>query len=137
MRVLLSIRPPHVDNILNGSKRYEYRRSIFARRDITTILVYCTKPVGLIVAEFELSEVIQDAPESLWERTSEASGISKKFFDSYFEGKGMAYALSIGEVHAYDQPLCPFSIVPNFTPPQSYRYLDSPAEHLPLLENLL
>ncbi|MGY4282029.1 putative transcriptional regulator [Bradyrhizobium sp. LM2.7] len=44
MRVLLSIKPVHVANILSGAKTFEFRRKIFSRRDIKTVLIYCNPP---------------------------------------------------------------------------------------------
>lgn len=127
MRVLLSIRPPHVDNILNGTKRFEFRRRLFNRRDVQTVLVYCTRPVGRLVAEFDIAELLEDEPEQLWERTREHSGICKTYYDEYFSGRDRAYAIAIGELRVYAEPIRPATIIENFTPPQSYRYV--PAEN--------
>jgi predicted transcriptional regulator len=125
MRVLLSIRPAHVANILSGSKRYEFRRKIFARRDVSSVLIYCTRPVGQLVGEFELADILEDQPERLWERTACASGISKDYFDAYFDGRTRAYALAIGSLTIFEKPIPPSEMIENFTPPQSYRYVES------------
>ena len=63
MRVLLSIRPVHVESILSGAKRFEFRRRMFARRDVRSVLIYCTMPVGRLVAEFEIAGILEDTPE--------------------------------------------------------------------------
>lgn len=123
MRVLLSINPQHVDNILKGIKRYEFRRRIFARRDVTSVLIYCTKPVGKLVAEFDIAGIIEDEPESLWATTASGSGISKDFFDLYFSGRPRGFALEIGTLRVFDEPICPSEWFENFTPPQSYMYV--------------
>ncbi len=60
MRVLLSIRPIHVENILSGRKIFEFRRKIFTRRDVESVLIYCTMPIGQLVAEFKISEILED-----------------------------------------------------------------------------
>ena len=44
MNVLLSIKPKYVDLILNGEKKYEFRRKIF-RNETNKVYVYCTSPV--------------------------------------------------------------------------------------------
>ena len=62
MRVLLSIRPEHVENIRSGIKTFEFRRRIFARRDVRTVLIYCTRPVGRLVGEFDIAEILEDEP---------------------------------------------------------------------------
>ncbi|SCB53007.1 hypothetical protein [Rhizobium lusitanum] len=124
MKVLLSINPEHVENIFSGLKTYEFRRKVFARKDVKTVVVYCTMPIGKIVGEFDIDCIIEDKPSDLWKETEGGSGITKKFFDSYFEGREVAYALKIGEVRAYDTHVNPSDVLDNFTPPQSYMYMD-------------
>jgi len=123
MRVLLSIKPEHVDNIRSGIKTFEFRRRIFARRDVSTILIYCTRPVGRLIGEFDIAAILEDEPEALWASTANGSGISKDFFDAYFEGRPRGYALQIGALRIYDEPICPSEWFDNFTPPQSYMYV--------------
>jgi predicted transcriptional regulator len=126
MQVLLSIKPEHVANILNGTKTFEFRRKIFARRDVRSVLIYSTRPVGLLVAEFTIAGLIEDQPEALWDRTHHGSGISKAFYDSYFAGRERAFAIEIGDLTVFDEPLEPSSVIEDFTPPQSYRYVSHP-----------
>lgn len=123
MRVLLSIRPIHVENILSGRKIFEFRRKIFTRRDVESVLIYCTMPIGQLVAEFKISEILEDEPDRLWERTASGSGISKGYFDAYFEGRDRAYALGIGALKIFETPIAPNELIPDFTPPQSYCYV--------------
>lgn len=132
MRVLLSIRPVHVANILSGTKRYEFRRKMFARTDVRTVLIYSTMPVGQLVAEFEIADILEDAPDRLWDRTHASSGISKAYFDEYFDGRDKAFALKIGALTVYDDPIDPSDVIDNFTPPQSYRYVSPPISQLSL-----
>lgn len=132
MRVLLSIRPVHVESILSGAKRFEFRRRMFARRDVRSVLIYCTMPVGRLVAEFEIAGILEDTPEGLWARTSEASGITRDYYDAYFEGRDRAFALAIGELNVFETPIAPDEMIDDFTPPQSYRYV-LPQRQLSLL----
>lgn len=125
MRVLLSINPVHVENIRLGVKIFEFRRRIFARRDIRTVVMYCTKPVGRLVGEFDIAKIHEDSPEALWISTAPGSGISKDFFDAYFEGRSKAFALEIGETRFYENPIEPTEWFGDFTPPQSYMYVPS------------
>ncbi|MFK4534267.1 putative transcriptional regulator [Bradyrhizobium ottawaense] len=69
MLALLSIKPVHTENIFSGRKTFEYRRKVFARSDVRTVLVYCTKPVGKLVGEFDIDEILQDSPSRLWKQT--------------------------------------------------------------------
>lgn len=41
--ILLSINPEHVENIINGTKKFEYRK-ILAKGEISKIIIYETRP---------------------------------------------------------------------------------------------
>ena len=99
MKVLLSIKPEFVHEIFQGRKKYEYRKSIFTRH-VTKVLVYSTKPEGMIVGEF-----------------------SKQYFDEYFEGRDTGYALQIENPVLYRKPVNPFEMFDSFVAPQSFRYI--------------
>src|SRR3712207_1439757 len=101
MHVLLSIRPNHVRNILLGTKKFEFRRKVPKRSEIKTALIYCTRPVGMLVAEFDIEDVLTADPDNLWKETRHGSGITRSFFDEYFKGRAAAYAIKIGEVRAF------------------------------------
>jgi predicted transcriptional regulator len=126
MLVLLSIRPPHVENILAGTKTFEFRRRVFVRKGIKDVLIYCTKPVGCFVGEFEIDGILCDTPARLWRKTKTGSGVSKEYFDAYFAGRSEAFALRIGKVHAYSRHVVPSEIIDGFTPPQSFMYIARP-----------
>src|SRR5665647_1577450 len=102
--MLLSINPEHVENIMNGSKLFEFRK-VRCREDIDKIIFYSTSPVMKVVGEAQVLEIIVDNPESVWEITSEHSGITKKFYDEYFKNKEKAVAYRLGKVEKYREPL--------------------------------
>lgn len=103
-KIIISINPEHVINIINGTKKYEYRTKA-AKKDINKILIYETLPIKKIVAEVEILDVISLTPEQLLEQTKNESGISKQqFFDKYFEGRETAYAYKLGKVKVFEQP---------------------------------
>jgi predicted transcriptional regulator len=123
MKVLLSIRPEYVERIFDGTKGYEFRRRPYTNTTVKTVVVYATKPIGKIVGEFDVEYILGETPDALWNRTADRSGISRAFFDAYFEGREIAYALKIGAVRPYAEPISPGEVLENFTPPQSYMYL--------------
>ena len=102
-KILISINPEHVQNIINGTKKYEYRK-IAAKQDISSIIIYETTPIKRIVAEAEIAEVLMLPPEELWKVTKDASGISKNFFDAYFKDRQIAYAYKLGEIKVFETP---------------------------------
>jgi predicted transcriptional regulator len=105
MKVLLSIKPEFVKRIIVGEKRFEYRKSIFKRKDISSIVVYATKPYGKVVGEFEIDHIIKDRPSSIWRQTEQFSGVSEDFFNAYFEGRDTGFAIGIKKFTAYKIPL--------------------------------
>ncbi|MCY8233463.1 ASCH domain-containing protein [Priestia endophytica] len=124
MKVLLSIKPEYAEKIFNGEKIYEYRRSIFKRKDIDTVVVYSTKPEGKIVGEFLIDQIITEEIESLWEKTESHSGISYDFFRSYFHDKEKGFAIKIKKTTKYEKPLSPYDFDENFRAPQSFCYIN-------------
>lgn len=123
MKVLLSIKPEFAFKIFEGTKRFEFRKAIFKRPDVKTVVVYASSPVQQVIGEFEIEDIISNSPSAVWEKTKKYSGITKGFFNKYFENKEVAYAIKIKDVKKYDIPLC--LDVFNVVPPQSYVYLEN------------
>lgn len=123
MNVILSIKPKFVKEIFEGRKIFEYRKTIF-KKPVNKVYIYSSSPVCRIVGEFKIKSIITDTPENLWEETKEYSGITRLFFDSYFEGKRIAYALKIEDVVKYSEAIHPNIIFDNFTAPQSFVYTE-------------
>ena len=119
--ILISIRPEYVSKILDGTKRYEYRK-VRCRQPVVRMFIYSTSPVMKVVAEAEIKDILTDDPGSIWERTSDYAGISRGFFDSYYEGRDTAVAFELGKVAEYEEPrdLCTYGVS---CPPQSFIYL--------------
>lgn len=124
MKVVISIKKEYSDKILSGEKMYEYRRTMF-NDTVKTVVMYETKPTGMLVGEFSISYVLCNTPEEIWEDTSSYAGISKEGFDKYFTGKenSMVYAIVIDKVTKYEVPLNPYQTYSRFKPPQSFMYV--------------
>jgi predicted transcriptional regulator len=123
MKIILSIKPDFVKEIFAGRKKYEYRKSVFSNKEVNSVIVYCTMPVGKIVGEFSIEKVECEKPAVLWEKTKDYSGISKDFFDEYFNGREKAYALKISSIKKYKDGINPENVIKSFMAPQSFRYL--------------
>lgn len=122
MKVLLSIKPEFVDKIFSGEKKYEYRKQIF-KKNIEKVIVYSTQPEGKIIGEFVIEEVLHDKVDIIWSLTKDFSGITYSKFYSYFNGRKEGYAIKIGKVKLYDQPVDPKEFDSKFKPPQSFCYV--------------
>lgn len=44
MRILLSIKPEYVYKILDGTKKFEYRRTVFKNKNVDSMVIYATLP---------------------------------------------------------------------------------------------
>ncbi|NTW31786.1 MAG: hypothetical protein HGB12_04045 [Bacteroidetes bacterium] len=122
MKVLLSIKPKYAEKIFDGSKKYEFRRTIFKCPDIKKIIVYASSPVQKVIGEFEVDNIINEDIETLWKKTHSQSGISKDFFLSYFVNKEEGYAIKIKNVKRFNKPLNLLKVY-NVLPPQSFVYI--------------
>jgi predicted transcriptional regulator len=123
MKILLSIKPEFVEMIFNGTKKYEFRRSIFKNNNVNTVVVYASSPIKKVIGEFMIDKIIEDEIFNLWEKTKLYSGIKENYFLKYFQNKEKGYAIKIKNAKKYLKPL---SIKENFnvTPPQSFVYLE-------------
>ena len=126
MRVLLSIKPEYVSKILSGEKRFEFRKVGFSNPAVRTVVIYATKPVGKVVAEFEVTDIYQDSPSEIWQRTKAYAGVKKEFFDMYYAGRTSAVAIGVGRVVVYERPIDLKEFGGPKSPPQSFCYIDSP-----------
>src|SRR4030042_2288881 len=122
MKVLLSIKPEFALKIFDGSKRYEFRRSIFRNRDIKEVIVYATNPVGKIIGEFEIEDILHDELPILWSKTKNHAGTDEEKFRKYFSNKTKGYAIQIKNTKRYDEPLSLDSLGVS-TAPQSFMYV--------------
>ena len=122
MRVLLSIKPEFANKIFDGTKKYEFRKSIFKRDDIKTVVVYASSPVQQVIGEFEIEKILYQEVEQLWRITQKFAGINKDFYDNYFADKEMAFAIQVGKIHRFQKPkrLSDYDI--DYAP-QSFAYL--------------
>lgn len=121
MKVVLSIKPEFAFKIFDGTKKFEFRRSIFKNGNIKSIIVYASSPVQQVIGEFEIDEVLNYDLSTLWDMTQEFSGISEKFYYDYFANKEQGFAIKIKNTKKYSNPKCLRADF-NLSPPQSFAY---------------
>lgn len=121
MNVILSIKPEYVEKIFSGEKRYEYRKILF-KQNVDIVYIYATRPISQIVGELKIKDIIFDKPKNVWNATKKYAGITKSFFDNYYNGKDKAIAYRICDVKRYLTPLLDGFLQKNFRAPQSFVY---------------
>jgi predicted transcriptional regulator len=123
-RVLLSVKPRFAEAILAGVKKFEFRRVLFRRHDIKTIVLYASSPTCKVVGEFTLDEVLSLEPDALWGATCGEGAIDREYFDQYFQGRLTGHALKVKRARRYRAPLCLRADFGIEHPPQSFCYLE-------------
>lgn len=106
MKVLLSIKPEFANKIFDGSKLYEFRRSVFKNKDVKKIIVYASAPISRVIGEFDIDQILKDDLDNLWDQTKDYSGITKDFYQSYFEGKEQGFAIKVKKAIKYKKDYC-------------------------------
>lgn len=121
-KVLLSIKPKFAFKIFDGEKRFEFRKAIFKRSNITHVIVYASAPVSKIIGEFEIEAILFDELEPLWSKTKRFAGIEKDYFSQYFSQRDKGYAIKIKKAKLYENQVC-IKTQFGLTPPQSFAYV--------------
>ena len=121
MKVVLSIKPAFAFKIFDGTKKFEFRKSIFKNESIKSIIVYASSPVQQVIGEFEIKHIHNYDLETLWNLTQKHSGISEDFYYQYFANKIEGFAIEIMNTKKYRIPK---SLKEDFNllPPQSFAY---------------
>jgi predicted transcriptional regulator len=124
MDVLLSIKPKFAESIINGRKKYEFRKNAFSKKNIGRVYIYSTTPIKKIIGIFRISKIIEDKPSTLWHHLKDEAGISEEEFFDYFKNRKVGFAFEIVEVEKFENPVDPKIMYPNFVPPQSFCYIN-------------
>jgi predicted transcriptional regulator len=122
MKVVLSIKPEFAFKIFEGTKKFEFRKSIFKNDQVKSVIVYASSPVQLVIGEFEIDKVLNYDLDTLWDLTQKFSGITKDYYYKYFAEKEHGFAIKIKKTRWYKKPKCLQSDF-NLLPPQSFAYL--------------
>ena len=126
--IILSIHPNHIDKILSGEKRYEYRKRI--PQDINYLIVYSTAPTKKVVAIIEVDMVMKDTPQNIWDLTQKESGVSYEFFMNYFNDLSIGYAIKFRNIYKLPTPIDITIIDGVKCAPQAYVYVNKPLKDL-------
>ena len=120
--ILLSIKPEYVNEIRDGNKRFEFRRSIPRNLDLSKVWVYESAPVSKIVGYFKFAGIISTDFESLWDICQDGAGIKKDLLQSYYSDKKECHAYLIREFVELDKPIL-IQDLGFKSPPQNFMYI--------------
>ena len=120
--IVISIKPEHAKKIMNGTKKFEFRK-YRPRRPISRVYLYESSPIKKIVGSFRLIKIHSGSPNDLWKKCGECGGLKKKEFLDYCGEKKLVYGFEIDDVRSFDPPIDPKELNHGFKPPQSYSYI--------------
>ena len=123
--LVLSLKPRYADMLFMGVKTTELRRRIATGLEGREVFVYVSSPVQRIRGGFRVDEVWSGAPDDVWERVEASAGVERVEYDAYYSGSGVAHALRVSHVWEHSAPVSLGALreeLPDFRPPQSWRY---------------
>ena len=127
--LLISVKPQYAKKIFKGEKTIELRKSAPLRAGKNSyMLIYVTSPVKELWGICKIENIIKENPKVLWKNFGEQTGVSKEEFDDYYKDSINAFGIKLKDVknlleHSIDLKKLK-EIIPGFTPPQTYRYID-------------
>lgn len=126
--IILSIHPRFCQQILNGTKTVEMRRS-WAKNKVDKVYLYETSPTSMLVGECEVKAVYLNTPtegfvDNIPEGFDPCHGIGDVSEDEFFEycEGGRVYFIHLKNVFKYGQalPLAEFGVP---KAPQNFCYI--------------
>ncbi|MCD8293869.1 MAG: hypothetical protein LUE27_01285 [Clostridia bacterium] len=120
--ILISIRPEYLRAVLNGTKACEHRHTAPKKPASRE-----TSPAKRVAGEAEITEILELSVQKLWEKTKDIGGLSEAAYLQYFHGRTTGYAIMLGKVTAYMEPV-PLESLGVARIPQSWMYLGAPAD---------
>jgi predicted transcriptional regulator len=123
----LSIKPRFAQAILDGRKKFEFRRTLFRDPGVERVVIYASSPTQRVIGEFSIAAVHSLPPEELWRRTREHAGIDRSYFKAYFAGRDVGHALEVGSCMRYVEPIELEAAFGFNRPPQSFCYVEDVA----------
>lgn len=124
MVVFLPIKPKFAFPILDGVKRFEFRKSAF-KKEIKKVVVYASSPHQRILGFFDVKAIHKSRLWEAWRKFGKHGSISKKEYSEYFKGKEYAISIEVGKIVRFTTPMHPQEVFSaDFKVPQSYTYLN-------------
>jgi len=122
LNVFLPIKPEYAFAIFKGDKKFEFRKAGFGK-EVKRVVVYASSPYKRIIGYFEVKQIHQGHPETLWRRFRPFAGIDRENFFSYFESRSSGVSIEVERPVSARRHIEPREIFPQFSIPQSFRYL--------------
>jgi predicted transcriptional regulator len=103
---IISIKPRHVENILNGVKTVELRTKSINMPIGSKLWIYTTLPVGKVEASAEIQFIETLSPKEIWEKYGKNICISEEEFMNYTNGRDVVTAIGLTDVESLCGSIC-------------------------------
>jgi predicted transcriptional regulator len=126
--LFISIKEKYVNQILDGSKRIELRKSRPSVDVGDYVIIYCTSPIKAIVGTARVENIVSYTPSEMWRLNSKILGINRKEYFEYYSKSDKAIGIVLSDVEKLSFSICLSLIksqMPKFTPPQTYKYFNN------------
>lgn len=124
VQIIISINPKYCNSILSGKKTVEFRKESIEKVNLKAIM-YSTAPIRKFVGIFYVKNIYKNTIQNLWKQFGKKGEIMKEDYFKYFKDKEFGYALVIDRVRKFKTPINPNDYIPNYIPPQSFKYLNT------------
>jgi len=123
---LISLEERFAEGILNGEKLVELRRRPMRLNAGTTVWMYVKVPVREVIGSAQVRSVHTLAPQTLWRKYGDVSGLSRAEFFDYFSGVERGFVLVLDNPVRLNNPV-PLErlriLTDGFQPPQFFQHL--------------
>ena len=126
-KILMSIKTKYADKILDGSKKWEFRKSIpkLEHSDTLDVVIYSSQEDKAIVGEFRAGRIARCSLEELMSITGyEDDPDAVSWFTAYYATRSLCSALEVTSPIKYNSPI---------SLPQSFLYITPGSD----LDNLI
>ncbi|WP_345329387.1 ASCH domain-containing protein [Mucilaginibacter defluvii] len=124
--ILISVKEKYVEEMLAGRKTIELRKSSPKAEPGDMLIIYTTQPKKAITAIATVKQIIKCSPCEMWQRYSTRLGIDADGFNKYYQDHNKAVGIELTSVLPLNEAILLSAIKlihPDFTPPQTFKYL--------------
>lgn len=123
---LISLKPRHLSNLIDGTKTVELRSRIVNFVSGTRVWIYSTLPEGRISAYAIVEKVEIAKPSIIWRMYGKEIAITRSEFDEYTDGKQLVSAIQFNSIYIIEPGITLDYIrkkSKSFQPPQFIKWL--------------
>lgn len=134
--ILLSIREPYFQDMLEGNKKYEYRKMF--RKQPTKAIIYISKTKKSIVGMIDFAQPIIDTSAQIAHLAEQEGECAYQEMIDYLGEDKQGYAIPVNKIYLFEEEYKIHDLRQaniNFMAPQSYMILREDADLLNFLKD--